>query len=357
MKWNHLSVTSALSSFVSTTTTTSRFLLSSSLTSGVFWRGCRPSFWETAAATAGAETTAPVRIVGHGDSGCGRGIISDSRSSTFVGSFSVPHQLHLPQASRTSSSFQNRVRSGGGFGGISSNGATGRRSCRHYYSSNMNKNDDDDAGQQELDELPPLVFIGDRELMSPCEPFDLETLRSQDTQSKLQMLRDCQKAYGGIGIAACQVGWRARIFCMGFDDDDSAGRARERYPDAPPFRHQFWINPTIEPVQQHGTSWFWEGCLSVPGMRGWVERPNVVRIKGYDENGKALDDVELDGLPARVAQHEYDHLDGILFPSKTLQGTLLPVAAFEEGRQDLWPKNWPTVGSRRTRPGGFSDVK
>ncbi|CAB9511133.1 Peptide deformylase [Seminavis robusta] len=206
-------------------------------------------------------------------------------------------------------------------------------------------------------ELPGLVFIGDRELLSPCEPCDVAKISSppnENLQEQLRMLKACQKAYGGIGIAACQVGWRTRIFCMGIDVDDEAARAR--YPDAKPFPHQFWVNPSITPHMEQGTSWFWEGCLSVPGMRGWVERPNAVHMQGWNENGEPIE-AELDGLPARVAQHEYDHLDGVLFPDRALAGTLLPVRAFEDDRQDKWPENWPTPGARKTKPGGFSEVK
>ena len=143
---------------------------------------------------------------------------------------------------------------------------------------------------------------------------------------------------------------------MGIESDDAAARAR--YPNAPEFSHQFWINPIISPVdddddREESSSWFWEGCLSVPGMRGWVERPDRIKISGYNERGEYLVRL-LDGLPARVAQHEYDHLDGVLFPDRAVSGTLLPVAAFEDGRQDHWPVGWPTPGSRSTQPGSFS---
>ena len=204
-------------------------------------------------------------------------------------------------------------------------------------------------------QLPPLVVIGDRELMSPCPPFDFDASKSVgDTiGNSVDILRQCQKKYGGIGIAACQVGWRTRIFCMGIEEEDESARAR--YPDAPTFPFQVWINPTITPLLEMGTSWFWEGCLSVPGMRGWVERPNCVRISGWNEDGEYIDGMLLKGLPARVAQHEYDHLEGILFPGRSFPGTLLPVASFE--MQDRWPDNWPTPGARATNPGSFSNIR
>jgi peptide deformylase len=199
-------------------------------------------------------------------------------------------------------------------------------------------------------ELPPLVLIGDQALMSPCDPCNVAQLSSFAEQ--LIMLKTCQQAYGGIGIAACQLGWRTRIFCMGIDNDNNE-LAQKRYPDAKPFSHQFWINPTITPHFDKGTCWFWEGCLSVPGMRGWVERPKTIHIQGWNEQGDPVE-AEMDGLQARVAQHEYDHLDGVLFPKRALAGTLLPVGAFDDSRQDKWPQDWPTPGARRTKPGGFS---
>ena len=138
-------------------------------------------------------------------------------------------------------------------------------------------------------QLPPLVVIGDRELMSPCPPFDFDASKSvgERNGNSIDILRQCQKKYGGIGIAACQVGWRTRIFCMGIEEEDESARAR--YPDAPTFPFQVWINPTITPILEEGMSWFWEGCLSVPGMRGWVERPNDVKICGWNEKGVLLE--------------------------------------------------------------------
>jgi len=198
----------------------------------------------------------------------------------------------------------------------------------------------------DLLQIPPLVLIGDKELMTPCETIELDP---NNLKGCLEMLKQSQKHYGGIGIAACQVGWRARVFCMGIDESDAA--AKDRYPGAPDFPYQIWINPTIEATPEKGTSWFWEGCLSVPGMRGWVERPNAIKICGWNENGVHVE-AELDGLPARVAQHEFDHLDGILFPQRALHGTLLPVPAFQA--QENWDDDFPTHGARKTKPGSFS---
>lgn len=204
--------------------------------------------------------------------------------------------------------------------------------------------------------LPSLVYIGDSLLLSRCDPLDLDAAGKHlaSLQDRLEMLRECQRVYGGIGIAAPQVGWRTRIFSMGFMDEDENSKARQRYPNAKHFSHQFWINPEVTPVADSGTCWFWEGCLSVPGMRGWVERPRAIHIRGWNERGERVEAQYLDGLPARVAQHELDHLDGILFPTLAVPGTLLPVQSFEDGRQNQWPESWPTPGSRKTAPGDFA---
>uniref|UniRef100_A0A7S2G3S3 Peptide deformylase n=1 Tax=Octactis speculum TaxID=3111310 RepID=A0A7S2G3S3_9STRA len=154
--------------------------------------------------------------------------------------------------------------------------------------------------------------------------------------------------HGGIGIAAPQVGWWTRVFCFGIDDSN------ERYPAANPIPFSMWINPEIDTSACHETNWMWEGCLSVPGMRGWVERPSECILRGLDENGK-LREVYLDGLSARIAQHEFDHLDGILFPQRT-PGLefIVPAASFEE--KDRWAPQWPSEGSRSTALGELSPV-
>ena len=224
-------------------------------------------------------------------------------------------------------------------------------------SRNIPSNPNDDGNKNEIpDFLPSLVLLGDRHLMTPCPPYELPPttvedddemsnamMQQEEMQQQLTMLKQCQKKYGGIGIAACQVGWRTRIFSMGIEAQDTAAQAR--YPTAPLFPFQFWINPTLSFVNETDTCWFWEGCLSVPGMRGWVERPKQVQLHGHrilDDNdnnkngGLVLEEttVTLDGLASRVAQHEFDHLNGILFPQRAMAGTLVPVPAFDN--QDNW---------------------
>ena len=78
-----------------------------------------------------------------------------------------------------------------------------------------------------------------------------------------------------------------------------------RYPAAPPVPFQFWVNPEITWSSEE-TSWMWEGCLSVPGMRGWVQRPREIRMRGLDEQGNAQE-VNVQGLAARIAQQRDLH--------------------------------------------------
>ena len=135
----------------------------------------------------------------------------------------------------------------------------------------------------------------------------LEELQSDSFQEKLNMLPQAMTKYGGVGIAAPQVGWWTRVFCFGIDGTNP------RYPKAESLPLTMWINPEITESSDE-TCWMWEGCLSVPGMRGWVERPSEITLTGLDETGKEREPQHLTGLAARIAQHELDHLDGILFP-------------------------------------------
>ena len=189
--------------------------------------------------------------------------------------------------------------------------------------------------------VPPLRYLGDPDLMQPQPEVEV----GEDLQSRLKILREAMNTYGGIGIAAPQIGWWVRAMCFGIEDGNP------RYPAAPPVPFQYWINPEITWSSKE-TSWMWEGCLSVPGMRGWVERPREIKMKGLNEQGEAVE-VHFTGLPARIAQHEFDHLDGILFPARVETSQLLvPQLVFDT--KDQWAPDWPTPGSYRTKAGDLS---
>ncbi|MCB6185226.1 peptide deformylase [Leeia sp. TBRC 13508] len=112
---------------------------------------------------------------------------------------------------------------------------------------------------------------------------------------------------GGVGIAAPQIAVSLQVVVFGFEQS-------ERYPDAPAVPKTVLINPVITPLDEEKEAG-WEGCLSVPGLRGVVPRWTKIRYQGFDEFGNAIDRVA-EGFHARVVQHECDHLWGKLYPSR-----------------------------------------
>ncbi|WP_373976678.1 peptide deformylase [Chitinibacter sp. SCUT-21] len=120
-------------------------------------------------------------------------------------------------------------------------------------------------------------------------------------------LFDTMRATGGVGIAAPQIGVDLQVVIFGFERS-------ERYPDAEAVPETVLINPVITPLGDEQESG-WEGCLSVPGLRGQVPRYTQIRYQGFDQFGNAIDRT-VDGFHARVVQHECDHLWGILYPQR-----------------------------------------
>ncbi len=118
---------------------------------------------------------------------------------------------------------------------------------------------------------------------------------------------DTMTAFDGAGMAAPQIGVPFRVVIFGIDKNP-------RYPDAPPIPLTILLNPEISPAGEEMDS-DWEGCLSVPGMRGLVPRYTRIRYRGLDTDGRKIDR-EAEGFHARVVQHECDHLDGILYPDR-----------------------------------------
>ncbi len=118
---------------------------------------------------------------------------------------------------------------------------------------------------------------------------------------------DTMAAQNGAGLAAPQIDVSLRVVIFGVDKNP-------RYPDAEPVPTTILINPEIE-ILGDETDEMWEGCLSVPGMRGLVERYTHLRYAGYDQQGERFER-EAHGFHARVVQHECDHLDGILYPRR-----------------------------------------
>lgn len=132
---------------------------------------------------------------------------------------------------------------------------------------------------------------------------------SAELQDLLRDMRDTMQALDGVGLAAPQIGSNLRVVIFGVESSP-------RYPDAEVVPYTVLINPVLthlSDVKEEG----WEGCLSVPGMRGLVPRFTHLRYQGFDEFG-ALIDRTVSGFHARVVQHECDHLDGVLYPMRIL---------------------------------------
>eukprot|EP00591_Stephanopyxis_turris_P011854 CAMPEP_0195512952 /NCGR_PEP_ID=MMETSP0794_2-20130614/4731_1 /TAXON_ID=515487 /ORGANISM="Stephanopyxis turris, Strain CCMP 815" /LENGTH=199 /DNA_ID=CAMNT_0040640849 /DNA_START=137 /DNA_END=733 /DNA_ORIENTATION=+ len=182
------------------------------------------------------------------------------------------------------------------------------------------------TNEQTIPVVPPLRHLGDKKLMQIQPHVTPKEMESDAFQLNLKMLLEAMDQYGGIGIAAPQVGWWTRVFCFGIDGNNP------RYPSAPSIPLQYWINPEIK-WSSDDTNWMWEGCLSVPGMRGWVERPTEVVLTGQNEHGEECEQ-RLTGLAARIAQHELDHLDGVLFPQRVPGTEFLFPQASMDARED-----------------------
>jgi peptide deformylase len=148
--------------------------------------------------------------------------------------------------------------------------------------------------------------MGDQRLWQVSEP--VRALGTAALRELLVDMQDTMRALDGAGLAAPQIGvpWRVVIF--------GTGAPNPRYPQAEIVPATVLINPKLEPIGEELESG-WEGCLSVPGMRGWVPRYQELRYRGVDEQGRAIDR-QVRGFHARVVQHEVDHLDGILYPMR-----------------------------------------
>jgi peptide deformylase len=151
-----------------------------------------------------------------------------------------------------------------------------------------------------------ILKMGDPRLLQPSEP--VPAFDTPELHALLQDMRDTMKAVNGAGIAAPQIGVHRQVVLFG------SGRINPRYPQYEPIPPTLLINPVItvlDPTEEEA----WEGCLSVPGLRGVVPRPRKVRYQGFDAQGQTIDRV-VEGFHARVVQHECDHLWGKLFPMR-----------------------------------------
>lgn len=150
-----------------------------------------------------------------------------------------------------------------------------------------------------------VLRMGDPRLLQVAKP--VTDFSTPELDELINDMFDTMRAEDGVGLAAPQIGVDLRVVIFGFDNNP-------RYPDVAAVPKSVLINPVIKPLDEQCEDG-WEGCLSVPGMRGLVPRFSHIRYTGYDASGQLLD-VTAKGFHARVVQHECDHLDGILYPQR-----------------------------------------
>jgi peptide deformylase len=150
-----------------------------------------------------------------------------------------------------------------------------------------------------------VLRMGDPRLLRRADP--VEDLTNPALLALLADMRDTMRSLDGAGLAAPQIGVPLQVVIFGLEHNP-------RYPDAAPVPDTVLINPVLTPL---GTELEegWEGCLSVPGMRGLVPRWRRLRYEGADERGARIER-EVEGFHARVVQHEVDHLLGVLYPMR-----------------------------------------
>jgi peptide deformylase len=152
-----------------------------------------------------------------------------------------------------------------------------------------------------------ILKMGDPRLLRIAPPVPAAMVGSKELDELIADMFETMHHANGVGLAAPQIGIDLQLVIFGFDSS-------ERYPDAPPVPQTILLNPVITPLSQDMEEG-WEGCLSVPGLRGAVNRYTLIRYEGIDPKGARIDRTA-EGFHARVVQHECDHLIGRLYPSR-----------------------------------------
>ena len=150
-----------------------------------------------------------------------------------------------------------------------------------------------------------ILRMGDPLLFQSADP--VTRFSTPELGALIDDMFETMRVAGGVGIAAPQIGVGLQVVIFGFAKS-------ERYPDAEPVPMTVLINPVITPLGDDEMLG-WEGCLSVPGLRGEVPRYHRIRYTGFDPDGNSIDRI-VEGFHARVVQHECDHLIGRLYPSR-----------------------------------------
>jgi peptide deformylase len=152
-----------------------------------------------------------------------------------------------------------------------------------------------------------ILKMGDPRLLRVAPPLPAEQFGTPELQALIDDMFETMAAAQGAGLAAPQIGVDLQVVIFGYSKN-------VRYPEAPPVPPTVLINPVITPLGDEQVQG-WEGCLSVPGLRGEVPRLARIRYSGFDAQGQAIER-EADGFHARVVQHECDHLIGRLYPTR-----------------------------------------
>jgi peptide deformylase len=152
-----------------------------------------------------------------------------------------------------------------------------------------------------------ILKMGDPRLLRVAPIVPAAMIGTAELDALIVDMFDTMHAADGVGLAAPQIGVDLQLVIFGFDNN-------ERYPEAPAVPRTILLNPVITPLSQDMEEG-WEGCLSVPGLRGAVNRYSLIRYQGIDPQGERIDR-RAEGFHARVVQHECDHLIGRLYPSR-----------------------------------------
>jgi peptide deformylase len=153
--------------------------------------------------------------------------------------------------------------------------------------------------------VKPVLKMGEISLLERSQ--EVEKFNTAELDQLVNDMWDTMEDENGAGLAAPQIGVNLRVVIFGCESNP-------RYPEAPQVPQTILINPTIETLSD-AMEEGWEGCLSVPDMRGVVSRYSDIRYRGFDPQGNPVDRIA-SGFHSRVVQHECDHLDGILYPSR-----------------------------------------
>ena len=173
----------------------------------------------------------------------------------------------------------------------------------------------------------PIVTVGDPVLRERAREITVDELASPEVQQLIDDLIDTMRAAGGAGIAANQIGDLRRVAVVEVKDNP-------RYPYKPPVPLTVLVNPVIEPVDEEVVA-INEGCLSVPDLRGMLDRFVSIRVRRLDREGREHDEIRR-GLTAGTFQHEVDHLDGILFLDRADPRTFTTWEQFDRFHRDAF---------------------